>query len=355
MGTLDTDRGLEIARSIFREASDAFFVFDPRDGSVVDVNPAGLRMSGFDRRDVLALRIQDLFTAEGDGLQRLIDALQKTQYFHSREGYALTRKSGDPVAINVSVSRIHTRPESLGLVVARDVSELRRTREGLEQFFRHSPALFAVLGKDGRIRTTNPAWEESLGYDPDQLTGRVFADLIHPEDRALASAAAGPRSDAKPELFEARFLRADGDPVWLSWCAGTIGGVTYAVALDTTSRKEAEALRSAKRRGRDGQRGQEPPARQRQPRAPHAPVGHARPGRRPARTCPRQRRSHNDGRLAGHPAQRHGSRPVDRRSPRPLAGRGWAARSHPRRAVRRRSWPTCSTCSRRPPPGRGWS
>ena len=247
MGTLDTDRGLEIARSIFREASDAFFVFDPRDGRVVDANPAGLRMCGFERRDVLALRIQDLFTAEGDGLQRLIDALQKTQYFHSREGYSLTRKNREPIDVNVSVSRIHTRPESLGLVVARDVSDLRRTREGLEQFFRHSPALFAVLGRDGRIRTTNPAWEESLGYDPDQLTGKVFADLIHPEDRAAALAAAAPRSDAKPVLFEARFLRADGGPVWLSWCAGTIGGVTYAVALDTTSRKEAEALRSAKR------------------------------------------------------------------------------------------------------------
>jgi PAS domain S-box-containing protein len=247
MGTLDSDRGLEIARSIFREASDAFFVFDPRDGTVVDVNPAGLRMSGFERREVLALRIQDLFTAEGDGLHRLIDALQKTQYFHSREGYALTRKSGELVAINLSVSRIHTRPESLGLVVARDVSELRRAREGLEQFFRHSPALFAILGKDGRIRTTNPAWEESLGYDPDQLIGRLFADLIHPEDRAGALAAAGRRPDAKPVLFEARFLRADGVSVWLSWCAGTIGGVTYAVALDTTTRKEAEELRSAKR------------------------------------------------------------------------------------------------------------
>ena len=162
MGPVDTARGLEIARSIFREASDAFFVFDPEDGRVVDVNPAGLRMSGFDRRDVLALRIQDLFTAEGDGLQRLIDALRKTQYFHSREGYALARKSGEPVAINVSVSRIHTRPESLGLVVARDVSELRRTREGLEQFFRHSPALFAVLGQ----RRPDPDHESGVGRKP---------------------------------------------------------------------------------------------------------------------------------------------------------------------------------------------
>src|SRR5262249_25976481 len=238
--------GLEIGRSIFREASDAFFIFDPHDGRVVDVNPAALRLTGFDRPEVLALQIQDLFTSERDGLQRLIDALRKTQFFHSREGYALARKSGAPITINVSVSRIHTRPESLGLVVARDVSEVRRAREGFEQFFRHSPALFAVLGPDGRIRAANPAWEESLGYAPDELNGREFADLVHPEDRPAALGALGGRPAAKPTVLEGRFLRGDGGHAWLSWSAGTIGGVTYAVALDTTSRKEAEALRLAK-------------------------------------------------------------------------------------------------------------
>src|SRR5262249_50768162 len=143
-------------------------------------------------------------------------------------------------------SRVHTRPEPLGLVVARDVSELRKTQEGLEQFFRHSPALFAVLGPEGRIRATNPAWEQSLGYTPDQLMGRAFSELIHPEDRAAVLGAVGSREAGKAALFEARFLRGDGHSVWLSWSAGTIGGVTYTVGLDITSRKEAEALRRAK-------------------------------------------------------------------------------------------------------------
>jgi two-component system CheB/CheR fusion protein len=132
MGSTSTARGLEIGRSIFREANDAFFVFDPRGHRVLDVNPAALRLTGFERSEVLAMRIQDLLTAEGDGLQRLVEALHKTQFFHSREGYALARRSGAPIAINVSASRIHTRPEPLGLIVARDVSELRRTHQARE-------------------------------------------------------------------------------------------------------------------------------------------------------------------------------------------------------------------------------
>jgi PAS domain S-box-containing protein len=246
MSAPDTARGLEIGRSIFREASDAFFVFDPLTGRVVDVNPAALRLTGFDRAEVLARPIHDLFTADGAGLERLIDALQKTQFFHSREGYALARSSGAPLAVNVSVSRIHTAPESLGLVVARDVSELRRAREGLERFFRHSPAPSAVLGADGRIRATNPAWDECFGSATGELKGRLLADLIHPDDKAAALGAMTARSPGTPALFEARVARGDGRVVWLSWCAGTIAGATYAVAFDITAHNEAEALRRAK-------------------------------------------------------------------------------------------------------------
>jgi PAS domain S-box-containing protein len=152
------------------------------------------------------------------------------------------------VAVNLSVSRIHTRPVPLGLVVVRDVSTLRRAREALEQFFRHSPALFTVLGPDGRIRATNPAWERSLGYAPDDLLGLAPVDLIHPDDRPLAafSVADHPPEGAGAVVFEARFRRKDGGHAWLSWCAGSIGGVTYAVAIVVDERKEAEALLRAK-------------------------------------------------------------------------------------------------------------
>jgi PAS domain S-box-containing protein len=244
--TVDASRDLEIARCIFREASDGFLVFDPRDGRVVDVNPATLRLTGFDRREVLAMRVQDLFSSEGDGLRQLVEALRQTRFFHSREGYTLARREGGPVAVNLSVSRVHTRPEPLGLVVVRDVSELRRSHEALERFFRHSPALFAVLGPDGLIRSTNPAWGRSLGYAPDELVGVSPSGLIHPDDRDEAADATASRPRGSPVVFKARFRRRDGGYAWLSWCAGTIDEVTYAVAIDVTDLKETEALRQAK-------------------------------------------------------------------------------------------------------------
>lgn len=43
------ERQFEIARSLFREANDAFFLFDPRTQLVVDLNPAAQRLTGLEK------------------------------------------------------------------------------------------------------------------------------------------------------------------------------------------------------------------------------------------------------------------------------------------------------------------
>ena len=41
-----SDRHFEFARSLFREANDAFFLFNPVTQAIVDLNPAALRLTG---------------------------------------------------------------------------------------------------------------------------------------------------------------------------------------------------------------------------------------------------------------------------------------------------------------------
>ena len=60
---MGSERDVEIALCVFREANDALIVFDTRDRRVVDVNPAALRMTGFERKAALALKIADLLSA----------------------------------------------------------------------------------------------------------------------------------------------------------------------------------------------------------------------------------------------------------------------------------------------------
>src|SRR5262245_23319577 len=158
---MDVDRQLEIAHCLFRESNDALFVFDPRSGRVVDLNPAAMRLSGLGRKAALGLQVGDLFTAaRPEELRRLIDAFTRTGALLSSDDYHLVRRGGERSPVNVTVSRIHTKPEPLGLAVARDISERRKAQEVLDRFFHLSPALFGILDGDGRFVRLNHAWEQ---------------------------------------------------------------------------------------------------------------------------------------------------------------------------------------------------
>jgi PAS domain S-box-containing protein len=244
---MDSDRQLEIARCQFRETTDALFVFDPQDQRVVDLNPAALRLSGLTRKAALALRVEDLFqSTESGGLQRLIDAFLRTGLLRSSEDYLLVRREGEPIPVNVSVSRIHTKPDPLGLLVARDLRERRKLEEVIERFFRLSPALFTIFGPEGRFLKINPAWEQALGYTAEELLSLKASDLIHPDDWEASRATGAWLARGEFSGFENRLRHKDGSFRWLSWSAAAVEGLIYGVALDITERKRIEALQQAK-------------------------------------------------------------------------------------------------------------
>jgi PAS domain S-box-containing protein len=191
---MDT-RHQEIALCLFRESNDALFIFDSKDHRVLDVNPAALRLTGLDKEDACALRLPDLFAgADPGGLGRLIEAYRRTGFYHSREGYYLSRRSGEPIPVNVSVSRIHTTPEPLGLVVARDITERVRAQEALRESEAHyrgviesAKVIIWSVSSEGRFESLNPAFEAITGFASADWIGRPFPELIWPEDLPLAN------------------------------------------------------------------------------------------------------------------------------------------------------------------------
>jgi PAS domain S-box-containing protein len=207
---MDAERHQEIARCLFREVNDALLLFDPRDHRVVDVNPTALRLTGFERRRITGLKIWDLFSSdEPDGVEALSQAYLKTGMFHSREGYYLRREASPPIPVNVSVSRIHTRPDPLGLVVARDISQQLRAEAALrasEQRYRAlietADVLIWTQAPDGTISSLNPAFETITGWPRSAWMGRPFSELLQPKDRARAE-----------DLLD-RALRGEAPPAW---------------------------------------------------------------------------------------------------------------------------------------------
>jgi PAS domain S-box-containing protein len=113
----------ELALCLFKEANDAFLVFRLDDYRVMDVNPAAQRMSGYRRKQLLGMTLRDLFNSNTEQtIENMIASFQSSGISHAQDVFSLKQNNGGKIPINVSVSRLHTKPEPLGLVTVRDIS-----------------------------------------------------------------------------------------------------------------------------------------------------------------------------------------------------------------------------------------
>ncbi|WP_372396477.1 response regulator [Azospirillum sp. HJ39] len=129
-----------------------------------------------------------------------------------------------------------------------------RTRE-LNQVWRNSRDLLAVVGTDGLYRAVNPAWTEILGYRPEEMVGCSFRHFVWPEDLEWTQ---GGHEDAVTRNltnFENRFRHRDGTPRWISWHSSVEGDLVYAYGRHVTAEKEqADALRQTEEQLRRAQK-----------------------------------------------------------------------------------------------------
>ena len=68
--------------------------------------------------------------------------------------------------------------------------DLDLAREELDQFFSLSLDLLGIAAPDGCFKRVNPAWEQALGWTPEELTGMPYVDFVHRDDRAATIAEA---------------------------------------------------------------------------------------------------------------------------------------------------------------------
>jgi len=113
----------------------------------------------------------------------------------------------------------------------------RETEALFRRVFEQSPLGKAMAGLDFRFRAVNPALCEMLGYTADELIGRSFLDLVHPDDLANC-AAMGQQLIAgmTPQIqLEERFLHKSGAAVWVRVNVGPIrdadGNILYTLGI----------------------------------------------------------------------------------------------------------------------------
>ena len=63
--------------------------------------------------------------------------------------------------------------------------DIQEMREKLQSLIHYSHEIIGILDSDGTIVFESPSIEAVLGYKVEEITGKNFFDLIHPDDLSI--------------------------------------------------------------------------------------------------------------------------------------------------------------------------
>ncbi|HEY0704483.1 MAG TPA: PAS domain S-box protein [Candidatus Acidoferrales bacterium] len=240
---------------LFESLREGIFFTTP-DGTLLDANPALVRMLGYPNREELQrgnFRERYADPAQRDALVRRImekGSVQDVDVIFRRNdgteihclasGFAIRDSFGQVIRIQGTLVDITERIE---------VEErLRQEQEFVRQLVANFPEMIAVLDLQGKFTFVSSRIQELLGRSADEVIGKSLITLAHRDDisRLESSLAQFVKGNLKHEQIEYRTRHADGS--WrmvrasvspLYGANGKISGIV-ASARDVTGAKEAE-------------------------------------------------------------------------------------------------------------------
>ncbi len=108
-----------------------------------------------------------------------------------------------------------------------------------------SPDLICAINPEGHFRHVSEACQWALGYDNNEMIGKHFSDIIHPDDSTTAlEKFLEAFEQAEPVGFESRCLGKDGHEVHMAWSAlrAAADDLLICVGRDVTLQRRAARL-----------------------------------------------------------------------------------------------------------------
>jgi PAS domain S-box-containing protein len=232
-------------RAITEASPDAMLVTRISDGLILYANKKAGKLGGMPASALIGIRSPDFYNNPEDRLKLLTVVESEST---AEIELPLKRSDGTPFWAQITVQRDSFEGESALYTCIRDITERKRAElslhektEELERFFTSALDLLCVADTNGYFRRLNHEWERVLGYRIEDLEGKRFLDLVHPDDlQATLDAVA--ELDAQKEVlnFTNRYRCKDGVYRWIEWRSIPNGKLIYAAARDITERRQAE-------------------------------------------------------------------------------------------------------------------
>ncbi len=245
-------------------SSDLVLIFD-RDGAIIDTNPAAEKLFGWSREELLGRKGESLNPPElAAGI--VADIQRRLESDGIWEGeIPIIIKTGEERIMSTIISSLRDGDGNwIGTIgINRDITEHRKAKQTLLESERKYRDVFEnaneaiLIAQDGAIKFSNPKTAEVSGYTREELSGKPFVELIHPDDRQMVSRhyARRLKGEEVPEIYHFRIITRNGRTRWLEIRAVLMEWMGRPASLnflsDITERREAEeALQNSQERFR---------------------------------------------------------------------------------------------------------
>lgn len=247
---------------LFESAPDGMFIADP-DGRYTDVNPAGCRLLGYSREELLGRSIVDLVPPDELARQAALKRHILAGGVEVSE-WRLQRKDGTYVPVELSANAL---PDGSMQAVVRDITErldaeaaLRLSEAKFSGIISISPDAIISVDENERIVIFNEGAEKTFGYSTAEAIGAPL-ELLIPErvrnihrqhiQQFVASEAMARQMGARRMAISGRRKNGEEFPAEAAISKIEVGGMRLlTVSLrDVTEKKRIEdALRSSAER-----------------------------------------------------------------------------------------------------------
>jgi PAS domain S-box-containing protein len=242
-------RKLEISERKYRElvenAHDGIWIIDEK-GIIKFVNRRMREITGHEQLE--GKSIHDLFDWYNLKLLEGVLAQNRKNSVAMQELEITCKNRGVASVILSSVPLFEDGQFAGAFAMFSDITALRETEKRFRKIFEEGAIGMSLVDKEGYLLDSNPALQEMLGYQKEELYRMPFLDIFHPEDRERSTNLFQDMVEGKRDSYrrERRFLRKDGHLVWGQLTVSLVrdaGGETqFAMAMveDITKRKQAQ-------------------------------------------------------------------------------------------------------------------
>jgi len=207
----------ELVGTLLARHPSIVLLIDPETERVVEANAAAIDFYGWPAEELRGRGLSDINTLSPEQIHAEVDRARREQrgHFHFRH----RRASGEVRDVEVTSGPFSLGGRTLLYSIVADVTErsrelqqLRESEELSRSIIDHAPVGIAIADADGRMVDANDALAKITGYRREELLGRDYVTLSHPDDRpdtreqrrALVTGEIGVYGMRK------RYVRADG-------------------------------------------------------------------------------------------------------------------------------------------------